>query len=158
MRPAMLLAIAIVAGCHRASEENQTTRSAADEIGSSDGAPRIAPTPNSIEAEGTGVQENDAVSLASEERWIGRFAATTELCRGGAWDIRATQIVTDAGTTCDIDRVGRSAQQVTLRMSCSAEGTKTNEQWVFSPEGAEGIKLRRRTDRDQIDVNLIRCS
>lgn len=153
MRPIYLLAVALVAACNPASEGDEAGRSAADEVSSTFEAPRIAPTPNSIEA-----QANGAPYVSPEDAWLGRFAATTQLCRGGAWDIGETRIVTDNGTVCDIDRVGRAPQQVTLRMSCSAEGTKNDEEWVLAPEGTDRIKVRRNTGREQVDVDLVRCS
>ena len=157
MRPVYLLAVALLAGCNPASEGGEAGRGAADDVDSAAEAPRIAPTPNSIEAQANGTAGTDPY-VSPEDRWLGRFAATTELCRGGAWDIGETRIVTDSGTVCDVDRVGRAPQQVTLRMSCSAEGTKSNEEWVLAPEGGDRMKVRRDTGRERVDVDLIRCS
>ncbi len=157
MRPTYLFAVVLLAACNPASESDEAARSAADEVDSALEAPRIAPTPNSIEAQANGVA-GTAPYVSPEDRWLGRFAATTQLCRGGAWDIGATRIVTDSGTVCDVDRVGRAPQQVTLRMSCSAEGTRTDEEWVLAPEGSERMKVRRDTGRERVDVDLVRCS
>lgn len=158
MRPLYLLAVTLLAACQPSSEGDETARSVTDEVGSTTEAPRIAPTPNSIEAQANGMRGEAAPYVSPEDRWLGRFAATTQLCRGGAWDIGDTRIVTDSGTACDIDRVGRAPQQVTLRLSCTAEGTKTDEEWVLAPEGTERMKVRRNTGREQVDVDLIRCS
>lgn len=78
--------------------------------------------------------------------------------QGGAWDIGETRIVTDSGTSCDVDRVGRSPRQVTLRLSCSAEGADSKEEWVLAPEGTQRMKVRRNTGRERAEVDLIRCS
>lgn len=142
----------MLAGCSPDQEAEDGT--VETEIAEGENAIRIAPTPNSIEAEtnGTGVS-----AASAEERWLGRFAATTELCRGGVWDIGETRIVTDGETTCDIDRVARAAGQVTLRLACNAEGIDSQEEWVLTPEGEDRLKVRRDNGRESVDVDLIRC-
>lgn len=155
MRYTALAALAFLSACGSESGNNVAPRST-DEIPQAAEASRIAPTPNSIEAEAdTG---KGAVTAASaEEMWLGRFAATTELCRGGVWNIGETRIVTDGETSCDIDRVARAAGQVTLRLSCLAEGMPSQEEWVLTPEGTERMRVRRNNGPETVDVDLIRC-
>lgn len=148
-----LPALLILAAC--SPDRQADGREAVEtEIAEGENAVRIAPTPNSIEAETNGTHLSAA---SAEERWLGRFAATAELCRGGVWDIGETRIITDGETACDIDRVARAAGQVTLRLACTAEGMKSREEWILTPQGEDRLKVRRDNGREAVEVDLIRC-
>ncbi|HWH22728.1 MAG TPA: hypothetical protein VNT25_05485, partial [Allosphingosinicella sp.] len=96
-----LAALLLGSACNASSEEandHQTEKS----------APRIAPTPNSVEAQ---AQVSDIIGNASEPelRWTGRFAATKALCKTEAWEIGETRVLVAPGSSCDVDRVARAA-------------------------------------------------
>jgi hypothetical protein len=90
--------------------------------------------------------------------WTGRFAASPELCTGGVWDIRPDRIVTDGETSCAVRRVGRAAGQVTVGLTCNAEGMTTEESWTLTPGEGDRLAVSRSIPgAERIDVDLRRC-
>lgn len=142
--PACLAAAAALAACEPAAEGGNVAVAEPAATG---------PATSAAEAEALVEARADAANF----RWTGRFAATRELCTGGVWDIREDRIVTDGHTACDVDRVGRGAGQVTLRLACIAEGTPSQENWTLTRHGEDGVSVARNTGTEIIDVDLLRC-
>lgn len=121
----------------------------------------VAPATSSAEAEAIVAEQADAANAAapapSDAAWTGRFAATPELCVQGVWDIKPHAIVTDGETACDVDNVARGAGQVTLRLSCVAEGMASAETWTLTPGADDRLAVARDTGRETINVDLRRC-
>lgn len=150
MRSLIPLFLVAVAGCGPAADtvDNGTQPPAS-----------VAPATSSAEAEAIVAGQADAANAAApaESAWTGRFAATPELCVQGVWDIRPHLIVTDGETSCDVDNVAEGAGQVTLRLSCIAEGMRSNESWTLTPRDGDRLAVARDTGRETIDVDLLRC-
>jgi hypothetical protein len=141
MRGLIPFALLAVAACGPVAEENATAPAS------------VASATSSAEAEMVAEEQAEAAAFA----WTGRFAATPELCVRGVWDIKPHAIVTDGHTACDVDQVAEAAGQVTLRLSCTAEGVFSDETWTLSPRPEDGMRVARDTGRERFDVDLIRC-
>lgn len=119
------------------------------------GAPTAAVAPATDAADALAISTDQAE--AREFAWEGRFAATPELCRAGAWELGSERIVTAGESECDVVHVARAPGQVTLELSCMAEGMAGEERWILRPRGEGGIGVRRETAAETSDVDLVRC-
>jgi hypothetical protein len=108
--------------------------------GNASAAPRVAP---------------GEVAQAS---WTGRFAATQDLCRYGAWNIGRERIVTGGETSCSVVKAEESGSSVVLTLACVAEGNATDERWTLTPEPGDALAVRRDTGREIVEVDLRRCT
>lgn len=144
MRPILALtAAALLAACGEASDPGAGGQP----------APAVAPAIDAADA----VAISDDQAEAREFAWEGRFAASPDLCRAGQWEIGSERIVTAGETACEVDNVARAAGQVTLELSCVAEGMPGDERWTLRPRGESGLRVRRETAAEASDVDLVRC-
>lgn len=88
--------------------------------------------------------------------WTGRFAASPNLCSGGAWNFARNRISTAGETSCNVDETRDQGDRATLFLSCTAEGMKTKEVWTLIRQG-EGMSVRRDSGKDVVNVKLSRC-
>ena len=151
MRAFVLFALTTVAACSPADTNQAEPAPPAS----------VAPATSSAEAEMISEEQAEAVNAAApapdDAAWTGRFAATPELCVQGVWDIKPHAIVTDGETACDVDNVARGAGQVTLRLSCVAEGMRSGETWTLTPGADDRLAVARNTGRETVNVDLRRC-
>lgn len=142
MRPLLALTVAFLTACGEASDPGEGGAP----------APAVAPAIDAADAVAISEDQGEARAFA----WEGSFAAGRDLCRAGAWEIGSERIVTAGETQCDVEHVARAAGQVTLELSCVAEGMPGKERWMLTPQG-EGMRVRRETAAETSDVDLVRC-
>jgi hypothetical protein len=91
--------------------------------------------------------------------WTGRYAATQALCEQGIWEFTNARVKTAGETVCAINDAAEGGGRVELRLSCAAEGMKSEEKWTLTRTSAEGMKVSRsiKEQQESIDANLVRC-
>ena len=94
--------------------------------------------------------------------WVGDWAASPALCSGGTWQFREDGVSTAGETSCTIvetmpARSGRKA--VTLKLSCTAEGEVSQEEWLLEarPQGVMEVMRAKAGGEIFADVLLSRC-
>lgn len=126
MRAAAMLVLAGLAGCQGDSDRAETDAAARVEAET----PADAPPPP---APAAGPDALGALPPADREpRFLGRWAASEELCADRAWRFTAGGLKTPAGSACRFDKVAKVPGGYDIEARCTAEG----------PERAERITLR----------------
>lgn len=146
----LILALVPLAACQQEEKEAEQAPILDNAVAAAEAIPARGPANASFAPE-------EGPGFADGFDWTGRFAASSALCTGGVWDFGEQRIVTDGETSCDVDRVGRAAGQVTLSLACIAEGMESREQWVLTRQD-EGMRVSRNTGRETFNVDLIPCA
>ena len=137
-------------GTDAGSAANQAERAAAEPAKET---PPAQPKRNPVAPEPAATSAVAARPLV----WIGTFAATPQLCSGGAWKISRRDVVTAGETACTIRNVAEDPGAVRLTLSCSAEGMDTLETWTVRPREENGLKVVRASGGKSTVVDLVRC-
>lgn len=72
----------------------------------------------------TGRQPSESVYAPVQPasyRFIGRWAANTDLCQTGAWTFRSDGLATAGEVSCDFDRVGQRPGGYDIEATCMAQ-------------------------------------
>ena len=107
-------------------------------------------------AQGEAITENrENASAVAPSRYVGRWAATPELCKDGAWKFAEMDLSTAGEVSCDFHRVREVPGGYDADAVCLAEGSRSDEtiQLRF-PESAGGMTVTSKTFRG---VGLERC-
>lgn len=88
-------------------------------------------------------------------RYIGRWAATPVLCRGGAWRFETRRLSTAGETSCKFETVAAVPTGFELTGMCEAEGTKTPQTLKLAFD--EKRKIMRAEGKTLGPVDLIYC-
>lgn len=105
---------------------------------------------------GEAIIENRANDGAeAPARYVGRWAATPELCKDGAWKFAEMDLSTAGEVSCDFQRVREVPGGYDADALCLAEGSRSEEtiQLRF-PESAGGMTVTSQTFKG---VGLERC-
>lgn len=79
-------------------------------------------------------------------RYIGRWAASPQLCETGAWRFKTRKLTTAGETSCDFTTVATVPVGYRLESECTAEGAKTTQTLRLSfDEGEKTMTVRART-------------
>lgn len=110
-----------------------------------------------------GARESDSANPAppkggAQAAWTGRFAATPDLCRYGAWHIGRERIVTGGETSCSVSKMEESGRSVVLTLACLADGNAADERWTLTPGPDDALAVKRDTGREVVEVDLRRCA
>lgn len=147
---ALCLLLCGCGGTDGGSAENQGERAQAEPTKET---PRTPAKRNPVAPEAAAT----SAVAASPAVWIGTFAATPQLCSGGAWKVSRRDIVTAGETACTIRNVAEDPEAVRLTLSCSAEGMDTLETWTLTPREENGLKIVRAIGGKSTVVDLVRC-
>ena len=108
-----------------------------------------------------GSAEDPAPAVAANPKqfdWTGRFAASPELCTGGAWEIGRDRIVTAGETSCTVADIVETGETAVLGLSCLAEGMASEERWTLTATGADRMRVSRApAGAETVEVDLVRC-
>lgn len=79
-------------------------------------------------------------------RYIGRWAATPDLCANGAWRFQTRKLTTAGGTSCELPTIAAVPTGYELSGTCQAEGKKTEQTLKLGfDEGKRAMTVRGKT-------------
>lgn len=79
--------------------------------------------------------------LTARPTFAGRWAATPQLCRDGAWMFSETGVETAGETSCLWSAIVRTETGWTVAGRCTAEGTATEAQATLTQDGPDGLTV-----------------
>lgn len=112
------------------AKEQEAKERAADRVAVSAGFAPEAPAPIktvSVDPPKTDTPGSMLPASDRQYRYIGRWAATPDLCNTGAWRFQTRKLVTAGETSCDFPDVAAVPNGYRLTGICQAEGAKTEQ-------------------------------
>ena len=163
---AIAMTALLAAGCSGSPENAMST----DEADSAAVPTNIIEVPPSESAPPlTGLVANDEASADetaaaapgmlppadAEYRYVGRWAATQQLCATGAWRFQPKRLETAGEVSCTFDEVDKAAGGYDIAASCLAEGNRSTD--TIELRFAESAQAMLVQSRMWNGVGLIYC-